>query len=57
MNYPENLSNNNKIWYNRCLLYFHTCQKSKGFIGEFNWIRKELGLIKPPQMNIKEDSQ
>lgn len=37
----------NKIWYNRALLYFHTCKFAGGFCGEFNYIRKELGIIPP----------
>jgi hypothetical protein len=57
LKYPDNLTEENKIWWNRSLVYFHTCQKSKGFSGEFNWIRKELGLIEPPKPKHKEDPQ
>tara|TARA_R100000458_G_C8216147_1_gene202048 strand:- start:366 stop:533 length:168 start_codon:yes stop_codon:yes gene_type:complete len=55
LKYPNNLPEENKVWWNRSLFYFHTCQKSKGFSGEFNWIRKELGLIEPPKPKPKDD--
>lgn len=37
----------NRIWYNRALVYFHKCESSGKFCGEFNFIRRELGIIKP----------
>lgn len=36
----------NKIWYVRALVYFNNYKNSGGFCGEFNYIRKELGVIK-----------
>ena len=48
----------NKIWYNRALYYFHIYQKFDTFRGEFNWIRKELGIItpiSPPPVKPSED--
>ena len=45
----------NQIWYNRALYYFHIYTKSDVFRGEFNWIRKELGIIKPLPNNPPDD--
>lgn len=34
-------------WYNQAYIYFHRCQTAGKFVGEFNYIRKEIGLIDP----------
>ena len=45
----------NKIWYNQALYYFHIYEKSDVFRGEFNLIRKELGILKPIPIKPPED--
>lgn len=37
----------NTVWYNRAWYYFHNSDKAGVFCGEFNFIRRELGIIKP----------
>lgn len=45
----------NKIWYNRALVYFHRSESAGRFCMEFNFIRKELGIIKPYKPKNKDE--
>jgi len=45
MKMPDNMSKESKIWFNRAMVYFHTSQNALGFYKEFNYIRKELGIV------------
>ena len=37
----------NLIWYARAFVYFSLVPDKHGFGGEFNFIRTELGILKP----------
>lgn len=36
----------NKIWYNQAMIYFHKYRDSGKFPKEFNYIRRNIGILK-----------
>lgn len=49
------LKEGNTKWYNQAWYYFHNCDSAGKFCGEFNFIRKELGIIKPYEHKNKDE--
>jgi|3_EtaG_2_1085321.scaffolds.fasta_scaffold138734_2 hypothetical protein len=56
MKFPQNATTQAQIWFNKSFIYFHLCKNVGGFSNEFNWIRKELGLIDRPKFTPKQDN-
>tara|TARA_R100000963_G_C4592313_1_gene69058 strand:+ start:388 stop:561 length:174 start_codon:yes stop_codon:yes gene_type:complete len=56
MKFPQNATTQAQIWFNRSIIYFNLCKSVGGFCGEFNWIRKELGLINKRKLTLKQDN-
>lgn len=46
----------NKVWYNMAFIYFNLSRNSGNFGKEFNFIRRELGLIPEYKPLQKQDN-
>ena len=56
MKFPQNASKQALIWFNRSFVYFHLCRDMGNFCSEFNWMRRELGLINRLKLTPKQDN-
>jgi hypothetical protein len=56
MKFPQNASKQALIWFNRSFVYFHLCRNTGNFCNEFNWIKRELGLMNRLKLTPKQDN-
>ena len=56
MKFPQNASKQAKIWFNRSFIYFNLCRNVGNFCNEFNWIRREIGLIEHKKLKSKQSN-